>query len=136
MPSGFIASKLVEECYQPVKDRDDEALFQALEAIRNRLNGSLDVYHPIIRGERISDGNEAAMREIKSRLEEAVNDLYVLNNPQCTRQEAIKAWKKFFNHSYFEECLRVGNAEIITPIVIADRKPEKAVERHGEARFG
>ncbi len=136
MPTGFIVSKLVDESYQPVKDRDDEALYRTLAAISCRLNGSTDVYHPVIPGERISEGKEAAMKEMKDRIEDALENLAVLDDSQCTKQTALKAWKKFFNHDYFQELLKSTNAASRASIVIAKREPEKPVERHGEARFG
>jgi len=136
MPTGFIISKLVDECYQSVKDRDDDALHRTLTSIYYRLIGSTIVYHPIIPGERISDGKEAAMNEIKNRLEDALEKLAVLNNSQCTKQTALKAWKKFFNHDYFKELLKSENAAFGAPAIIAGREPENPVERHGEARFG
>lgn len=136
MPTGFIVSKLVDECYQPVKDRDDEALYRTLSAIRNRLIGSTDVYHPIITGELISEGKEAAMNEMKDRLSDALENLAVLNDSQCTKQTALKTWKKFFKHDYFQELLKSENAAFGAPLFIAKREPEEPVERHGEARFG
>jgi hypothetical protein len=134
MPTGFIISKLVEECYHSYKDRDDESLYSTLDSIRTRLMSSLDVHHPILIGERISDGKEAAMKEMRDRLGPALDELSVLNDPKCTRQTALKALNKFFNHDYFEDTLKSECARG-TPIIIANHKPEKPVERHGEARF-
>jgi hypothetical protein len=136
MPTGFIVSKLVDECYQSVKERDDEALYRTLTAIRYRLLGSTVVYHPVIPGEQISEGKAAAMNEMRDRLVDALENLAVLNDSQCTKQTALKTWKKFFNHDYFSKLLKSNNAAFSTPIVIAKGKPEKPVERHGEARFG
>lgn len=136
MPTGFIVSKLVDECYQSVKDRDDKALYHTLMAIRFRLLGSTVVYHPVIPGEQISEGKEAAMNEMKNRLADALENLAVLNDPQCTKQTTLKTWKKFFNHDYFTEQLKSTNAALSSPIIIAKSEPEKPVERHGEARFG
>ena len=135
MPTGFIVSKLVEECYRSYKDRDDESLYSTLDSIRTRLILSLDVYHPILTGERISDGKEAAMKEMKDRLGTALDELSVLNDPQCTRQTALKAWKKFFSHDYFEDILK-NECAGVAPTIIASQKPERPVERHGEARIG
>jgi hypothetical protein len=136
MPTGFIISKLVDECYQPIKDRDDEALCRTLTAMRHRLLIDKDVYHPVIQGERISEGKEGSITEMANRLEDALKDLSVLENHQCTKQTALKAWTKFFSHLYFEESLKSANAGIVTPTIIASKTPKKPVERHGEARFG
>jgi len=136
MPTGFIVSKLVEERYRSYKDRDDESLYSTLDSIRTRLILSLDVYHPILSGERISDGKEAAMEEMRERIGPALEELSVLNDPQCTRQTALKAWKKFFNHDYFEDALKSECASVVAPTIIASQEPERPVERHGKARFG
>lgn len=137
MPSGFIISKLLADgCYAPARDRDDQSLYDTMVRLKSKLAVSLDVYHPIIKDEKISEGKEAAMQEFKDRLETAIGDLAVLLDEDCTRQTALKVWKKFFNHSYFEEAVKNESAAAAAPVYIARQEPKQAVRREGEARFG
>ena len=136
MPTGFIISKLVDECYVPAKDRDDQSLYDTMSGIKNRLILSLDVYHPILVGEKITEGKESTMQSLKDHLNTAIENLAVLFEKECTKQTALKAWKKFFNHNYFSEALKSACAAITAPIFIAKEEPSKPVEREGEARFG
>jgi len=137
MPSGFIISKLVDECYVSVKDRDAQALYVTMVRIKNRLASQLDVYHPVLFGEKISDGKEAAMQELKDRLKTAIDNLADLLDDDCTSQTALKAWKKCFNHSYFAEAIKNESAAAaVAPVYIAKREPTSPVKRKGESRFG
>ncbi len=137
MPTGFIISKLVNECYVAAKDRDDQSLYDTMVRIRNRMMISLDVYHPILVGEKISEGKEAAMQSLKDHLDTAIDNLAVLFEKECTRQTALKAWQKFFNHSYFSEALKSESATAaVAPVYIAKQEPSRPIQRAGESRFG
>ena len=43
------------------------------------------------------------MRNWKSRLESNLQNLEILFDEDCTYKDAINAWSKFFNHSYWNE---------------------------------
>ncbi|MCF8143142.1 MAG: nucleotidyltransferase [Deltaproteobacteria bacterium] len=133
MPTGFIISKLVDECYISTKDRDDRALYETIEKIKERLFWSKDVQHPVLENTLISEGKEASVNEMETRLEQALNNLSVLHDAQCTRQTALKAWKGFFNHSFFSDLLENSAAMAIT---IADKEPREPVRKRGGSRFG
>lgn len=105
MPSGLIISKLVDEVYaQYASDgRDDLALLDVLQAISNRLAWNKDVEHPVISGGLISKGKEAAIRELKSKIDEYLPSLQmVLDNAEMD-EEAMAGWDTFFNTDYFGE---------------------------------
>lgn len=134
MPSGFIISKLVDECYSSLVDRDDRALCETIDKIKQRLFLSKDVQHPILENTLISEGKEAAMKEMETRLEDALDDLSDLLDDQCTKQTALKAWKRFFNHQFFSELLEHSAAS--AAITIADKEPGAPVRKRGGNRFG
>ena len=136
MPTGFIISKLVDERYVSKKDRDDQSVYETMVAIRNRFLADENVYHPILSGVLISEGKEAAVTQFKDRLDTAIDDLADLFDPDCTKKAAIKAWKKIFKHSYFDDVLENSAAHAAPAVVIASREPQRPVERHGETRFG
>lgn len=103
MPSGFIISVLVDEKYIDKEGRDDDALYEILKAIRNRLFWNKKVYNPV-NGDLISDGKEAQLEKMYDELDKALNEtLNILENPNCSYDDSMKAWSKFFNDDFFKE---------------------------------
>jgi len=136
MPTGFIISKLVDEKFVSAENRDDKSLYKTMKQIKDRLSLFKTVYHPIIKDELISEGKEAAIEAFTDRLGTAIDDLSILDDEDCTKQEALKAWKRFFNHDYFSEKMKSMAAAAVAPIVIAKKEPTEPVRREGETRFG
>ncbi len=109
MPSGFIISVLVDEKYMPKDGRDDEALYETLNAIRNRLSLNKRVYNPV-NGDLISDGKESQLGAMYNELDKALREtLYVLEDINCTYEEAMKVWSKFFNDDFFKDQISSSN---------------------------
>ncbi|WP_200764029.1 cyclic GMP-AMP synthase DncV-like nucleotidyltransferase [Nitrosophilus alvini] len=103
MPSGFIISVLVDEKYVAKAGRDDESLYETLKAIRDRLSEDMDVYNPV-NCDLISDGKESKLQKIYDELDKVLMEtLNVLENADCTHEQAMKAWSKFFNDDFFED---------------------------------
>ena len=102
MPSGLILSVLVDECYVPVLDRDDESLCLTICDIRDRLKILLQVKHPI-RSEWLTKGDfDSKTKFLRDRLDEKIEYLQDLQDSDCTEEDAIKAWNKFFNHEFWK----------------------------------
>jgi hypothetical protein len=100
--SGFGITKLVIETYRANADREDKAVYDTLKAMRDRLNHSLVINHPCTPGETITQGtDDAKARFLRDKLEEAIGNLDILFDPDCTRTEALKAWDKVFNTDFF-----------------------------------
>lgn len=109
MPSGFLLSVLVDEKYVDKIDRDDESLYETLKATRDRLFWDKRIYHPTTR-DLISEGKEAQIQKLYDELDYALNNtLNVLEKADCTREQALKAWSKFFRDDFFKE--RIEKAE-------------------------
>jgi len=103
MPSGFIISVLVDEKYVAKAGRDDEALYETLKAIRNRLSWNKQVKNPV-NGDLISEGKESQLEAMHDELDKVLKEiLNVLENASCTHEQAMKAWSKFFNDDFFKE---------------------------------
>lgn len=103
MPSGFIISVLVDELYKDADGRDDEALYQTLKAIRDRLSWNKSVYNPV-NGDLISEGKEAQLASLYDELDyQLKNTLYILEDDTCTEEQALKAWSKFFKNDFFKD---------------------------------
>lgn len=102
MASGFMNTKLNSECYSADSDREDKALYDTMKAIRDRLSKNLIVEHPVTPDSTITDGDsDPKAIFLKDKLSEAITDLDVLFKSDCKKNDALKAWDKVFNTSYF-----------------------------------
>lgn len=100
--SGFAITKLVTECYQPNADREDSALRSTMKAIKDRLDWNLVIQHPTTPNETISKGNDdPKIRFLHDKLKQALADLEVLDDKNCTREQALKAWDKVYCTEFF-----------------------------------
>lgn len=103
MPSGFLISVLVDEKYISLNNRDDESLYDTLKALRDRLVWNKNIYHPID-GSCISDNKEHLLVNMYENLNDALNNtLNVLEKVDCTHEQAMNAWSKFFNDDFFKD---------------------------------
>jgi hypothetical protein len=100
--SGFGITKLVTECFWGNAAREDEALYYTMRNVRDRLNRSLVVGHPVTPNETITDGtDDPHARFLRDRLTEAMNTLEPLHAFGCTRAKALNCWDKVFATDYF-----------------------------------
>ncbi|MBW3098815.1 cyclic GMP-AMP synthase DncV-like nucleotidyltransferase [Pseudohoeflea coraliihabitans] len=144
--SGFGITKLVTECYKPDAAREDRALHDTMQAMRNRLNGSLVVGHPVTPGETITKGNDdATARFLRERLSEALVDLAPLFESDCTRAKALKCWDKVFKTDFFSlrESKKTQDASpgargfLSAGLAIDEGKQAaEAVRKEGGGRYG
>lgn len=105
MPSGFEISVLADECYVADSDREDVSLYKTMRAIKLRLKRDLEVEHPT-RDEMLTDGaDDANTRLLKEKLIEAVDNLQVLFESDCTRLEALVAWNYVYKHDYWKNLI-------------------------------
>lgn len=118
--SGFGITKLVTECFRGNKSREDKALHDTMKAIRDRLNISLVVAHPVTPNETITKGaDDATACFLRDRLTEAIDNLAPLFESDCTRKKALKCWDKVFNTTFFSDRLEKGTAAETKPAVAA-----------------
>jgi hypothetical protein len=109
--SGFGITKLVTECFRSNKNREDKALHDTMKAIRDRLNISLVVAHPVTPNETITKGaDDTTARFLRDRLTEAVDNMAPLFDSDCTRKKALKCWDKVFNTTFFSDRLEKATA--------------------------
>ena len=110
--SGFIITKLASECYASNKEREDVALRDTMRAIYSRLCTSLEVAHPVTPGVRLTKGaNDDTTKFLRYRLKQALADLAVVDDAKCTRKQALAAWDKVFNTSFFSTRLETETAK-------------------------
>lgn len=110
--SGFIITKLASERYVKNRDREDTSLRDTMKGIYDRLCLSLEVSHPVTPGTKLTKGpDDERTAFLRDRLEEALDDLAVLDKADCTRKRALTAWDKVFNTSFFSDRLESGAAK-------------------------
>lgn len=108
LPSGLLISTLVgKECYRPNLNCDDNALYDTVAALQNRLQLSVEVKNPTDDTQLLTYKNEYINQIIRFRdqLAKALEWLKPLHDPGCDKEAAVKAWKQFFNHDYWTELL-------------------------------
>ena len=134
-PSGFIISVLVDECYSSKLDRDDEALYETMRLVHDRLRFNLTVRHPVLNEYLTKSSEDACMTELRDRLEKALDDLQVLFDDDCTHKAAMAAWKKVFNDKFFDEQV-VSENRAAAGFAVASSVPSNPVQKQGGGRFG
>lgn len=105
MPSGLVQTVVCDGEFSASHTRIDEIFYYTMKAIVNRLDLNLNVAAPVDNGRElvIREVDHQRMRNWKSRLESSLDHLEVLFNDDCTEKDAINAWGKFFNHSFWDE---------------------------------
>lgn len=99
---GFGITTLVVECYRANVDREDKALYDTMKAIRDRLERSLSIKHPVTPNETItSDPDDSKARVLKEKLSDALEWLAPLFESDCDRKKALKCWDKVYATTFF-----------------------------------
>jgi hypothetical protein len=120
MPGGMMTTALVVECYCRDSNRDDIALLQTLEILRNRLLADTRVWSPVD-GSNLAAADERRkeVENLRDRLGELLPKLRILNNPSCTREQARNAWRQFFNHSFWNAENDKSTASLLRTATVA-----------------
>ena len=104
--TGFMITKLVVEQYRANAYREDEALYYTMEGIRDRLNWDLEIKHPTVAGEMLTKGPEdSETKFLRDKLNWAIDELNVLFQWNCSDEQAVRAWDKVFNTTFFTDRL-------------------------------
>jgi hypothetical protein len=110
--SGFGITKLVTESFKGNSAREDAALYDTMEAIRDRLNGSLVVEHPVTPDEKITKGdNDPKARFLRDKLSDALVWFKPLFDESCTKEKALDCWDTVYNTDYFSNRIEKNKAE-------------------------
>lgn len=143
--SGFCITKLVTECFVANTSREDAALHDTMKAIRNRLDGNLEVDHPVTPNEKITKGpDDSKTRFLRDKLGDAISKLEILFDPNCSREQALEAWNWVFHTDYFTTGQSDGkqSVAVCAPAIISSgmlkefaKAPESPVRKHGGDRY-
>lgn len=137
MPSGFILTILCDEKFWPAGSNDDKALYDLFRSIKSRLALDLTVKDPVMPGEYVTHETEDAnMVTLREKLDWAITQLQVLDDPGCTRKAALRAWKKVFNTDFFDQYIKEDEeSEDKSSNGIASSIPTVAVDKQGRGNF-
>lgn len=133
--SGFMISVLVFETYIASADREDQCLRDSMQAIYNRLLGNLIVAHPVLNEDLTKSADDPQVRFLRDKLAWALQQLQVLDDWDCTEEEANNAWNAVFRTEYFAD----DPANVKSPPVLkslSDTAGPSLVDRRGGGRFG
>lgn len=111
LPSGFVLTVLVDECYFTINDRIDLSLHNIIVSIYKRLCANINVSHPVVNEFLIDDNNAHKAEKLRDILGDAVQNLEYLNQPNCTYYEALKRWKKVLKTDYFDDKIIVAEKD-------------------------
>lgn len=110
--TGFMITKLVVERYVASGAREDVSLYDTMAAIRDRLSWDLEIEHPTVDGEKLTRGpDDGRSKLLRDKLDWALDQLQILHDPDCSREQALRAWDKVFNTTFFSERLGEDEAE-------------------------
>lgn len=135
--SGFaITTLIIEECYCADPIRDDKALYDTMVVMRDRLKSNLEIEHPIIEGEMLTSGPDDAKAEfLRKKLDQAIEDLEVLFDSNCNREQMLEAWDKVFHTDFFSKLLNDDDATGQKGISVSGVTPGSPVNKIGGGRF-
>ncbi len=141
--SGFGITKLVTECFRGNAAREDEALVNTMRAIRDRLELDLVIKHPVTPNETITKGSDdASARFFRDKVKEGLESLKILDDPSCTRTQALAAWDKFYATDYFSKrddskARATEAASVAAPAILTSRTQvaPPPVRKEGGGRY-
>ncbi len=142
--SGFAITKLVTECFRGNAAREDEALVRTMRAIRDRLDQDLVIKHPVTPNETITKtSDDAPARFFLDKLKDGLKTLQVLDDPSCTRTQALAAWDTFYSTDFFSKrddskARASETAASIAPAIVTLRTETPSaplVDPHGRRDF-
>lgn len=118
--SGFGITVLITEKFRQ-HDREDESLYYTMVAIRDRLEASLEVAHPVTPDSYLTTGaDDAKARLLRDKLDEHIGNLDPLFDADCSREKALDCWDKVFATTFFGQRLEdEKRASIAAPAIIS-----------------
>lgn len=136
--SGFTITKLAEEHFVADSDRIDVALRMTMQCIYDRLLYRLEVDHPVTPNSKLTSGpNDEKSIFFRDKLHDVLIELEVLDKKNVTQKEALNAWDKVFNTSFFsgrckEETAKSENSLYLVNLISPSKSPEMSSKVGGE----
>ncbi|MDA3877629.1 MAG: hypothetical protein PF483_11140 [Halothiobacillus sp.] len=134
--SGICLSKLVVDHFKTVEGREGDALRDVWTSIHSKLEYSLQIIHPVIPGTNLADEGSDELRYFREKLGEALDNLSVLDEDDCSREDACKAWNKVFNTTYFTDNISADDDKSIPAAILIKNSQDESVRRAVDKRGG
>lgn len=143
MPNGLKLTMLVVECFQ-AHERIDVTFRELLRSLESRLRANLEVENladeACPRAKLTKSATDANMVELRDRTSEALGKLEVLDEKDCGRPAARRAWDWVFqSDGYFQDLDgdddNGGNSKALNR-GIAATTPSRPVDPRGGGRYG
>ncbi len=126
--SGFAISKLVSDNFVAFDGRDDYAFRKTLEAISAKLAWNSAIKHPVI-DENIAEAGDDKTKFLNDKIDENLNYLKILDDADCTHDQAMKGWDALFNTDWFSKQPDPSKKSLI------EKASGPAVIKQGETRY-
>jgi len=137
--SGFTITKLAQEHYVADAEREDVALRTTMQRIYDRLVYNLEVDHPVTPNSKLTDGPaDEKSAFFRDKLADALTDLIVLDRSDVTQKQALAAWDKVFNTTFFsarnteEAANKSENSNYLANLIASSKNPEQTVKVGGD----
>jgi hypothetical protein len=123
-------------------NREDRSLRYTMIAIRDRLRDDLEIQHPVLDEPLTNGPDDARAKFFRSKLEDAVSNLEVLDKDDCTQKEALEAWDKVFSTEFFsarapkdEESESESDPVSANILIAAGRENPRETHKDGGGRY-
>lgn len=139
--SGLMITKLAAEKYIAASQREDLALYDAMQVINARLAQSIEISHPTNDEELLTKGDKALrVRFFREKLAEALEILKVLDDSGCSRNIALEAWGQVFDTDFFAKRGEDPDPDDTTPMSLLlpgqeDEAAKEQVDKKGGGRY-
>ena len=135
--SGIAITKLVVDHFIANADRDDLALRETWKKIHEALIWSTQVAHPVV-AKNLAENGDEQITHLRDCLKEALDQLKVFDNNDCTRADAREAWDNVFDTDFFSDQPDPDAAKkaVAQGTVMNVTKVETARREDGGGRFG
>ena len=110
LPSGFALTVLLNEAFWTSQDRLDKSIREVMTAIHTRLTMNLIVAHPVVDENLVGEGQSNLTANLRDELKKATDELKVLDQANCAKSKALKAWKSVFKTNYFDDAIATAEA--------------------------
>lgn len=101
--SGICITKLVVDHIISKDKRDDQALRETWQSIKDSLDISTKIAHPVLENINLAEHGDNEVIFFRDCLSEALGKLKILDKRDCSRGQARAAWDDVFNTSYFSD---------------------------------
>lgn len=129
--NGLLLTVLAAELHLVHISREDDAFRTLLERVRTRLGCNRKVYNPADSSEELTrERDSSKIDKLIEKIDNSLDTLKILDDPDCTQVEARKSWDKVFTTDFFSK-LQMDEQAKKAPTTPSDSYPDKRVNIQG-----